>query len=60
MNMRNLIENDDALGILGSSVGGIAGSFIGSACGAVPRIGISSFMTFVTNMHTAIANLVTM
>jgi hypothetical protein len=60
MNMRNLIENDDALGILGSSVGGIVGSFIGSACGIVPRIGISAFMTFVTNMHTAIANFVTM
>jgi predicted esterase YcpF (UPF0227 family) len=58
MNMRNLIENDDALGIVGSGVGGIVGSLIGSLCGIVPNMCGSAFMAFVTNIHTFFGNVI--
>jgi uncharacterized membrane protein YeaQ/YmgE (transglycosylase-associated protein family) len=58
MNMRNLIENDDAIGIVGSGVSGIVGSFIGSSCGALANMGGSLFMAFVTNIRTFFGNVI--
>jgi hypothetical protein len=71
MNMRNLIENDNAFGVLGSTAGGAFGSFVGSCFGALANMGVSALIAFVTNLHTffgnvgidactAISNLVTM